>query len=312
MNEDVPWSIALLGLLGAMGCSPVIAQPDTLLKHITLDEFVVSARASGFNVEAFVQQVMDDTTFHKAFLNTRYYPHRVISELEVRAKKEKRRATMHREGALVREGSQAFLRLDSISEHGPLRKRNGGFRYLTVEMYDDVFFRRGPYRAENTIRSRRQEIDRSSRFDRYKSELKKFMFDPGQEIASVPFIGDKLALYDADMAEHYDHRIWADTRDGQACWVFSSNVRTGHERDAVIQEMHTWFHQENGQVMAREYHIQHASIILDFDIRIKVRNALVNGALVPLRIDYDGEWDIPLNKAEAIRFNLLMDAWQVE
>ena len=45
-------------------------------------------------------------------------------------------------------------------------------------------------------RQREQEIDRSSRFDKYKSELKKFMFNPGQEIASVPLIGDKLALFE--------------------------------------------------------------------------------------------------------------------
>lgn len=287
------------------------AQPDTLLKHITLDEFVVSAQASGFSVEGFVKQVMEDTTFQQSFLNTKYYPHSLVSDLRVRNKHEKETASMHRRGRLVRDGVYAELVLDSVLEQGKLRKGNGEFRYLTVEMYDDVFFTKGRYVASNTIRARQLEIDRSSRFDKYKSELKKFMFNPGQEIASVPFIGDKLALYNDDMAVHYDHRIWADRRDGRDCWVFSSDTKAGHEGKTVIQEMSTWFDQESKQVIAREYHIRHGSLFLDFDIRIKVRNAVVNEALVPVYVDYNGEWDIPFSKPELIRFTLVMGDWVV-
>jgi hypothetical protein len=291
---------------------PLLAQPDTLLKHITLDEFVVSAQASGFSVERFVRHVMDDTTFQQSFLNTRYYPHALQSSLHVRNKHEKATAFMYRSGQLVRDGSFAELVLDSVVEQGKLRKNNGEFRYLTVEMYDDVFFPKGRYFASNTIKAREQEIDRSSRFDKYKSELKKFMFNPGQEIASVPFIGDKLALYSDDMAPHYDHRIWSDTRDGRPCWVFSSDTKPGHANRTVIQEMSTWFDQESGQVLAREYHIQHGSILLYFDISIKVQNTVVNGTLVPLHVDYNGEWDIPFSKPELIRFELVMTDWKVE
>ena len=288
------------------------SQPDTLLKHVTLDEVVISAQASGFNVDAFVQQVITDTTFHKAFLNTRYYPHALVSDLDVRNKRETRSATLHRRGRLVRDRKYAELVIDSTAESGKLRDRKGEFRYLTAEMYDDVFFPKGRYVADNTVKHRQLDVERGSRFEKYRSELKKFMFNPGQEIASVPFIGDKLALYDADMAEHYNHRIWANVRDGVDCWVFSSEVREGHEGKAVIQEMHTWFAQDGGQVLAREYHILHGSLILDFDIRIKVRNTLVNGSLVPLRIDYDGDWDIPFSKRELVRFTLLLSDWVVD
>ncbi len=66
-----------------------LAQPDTLLKHIALDEVVISAQATGFDVEAFVRRVRTDTTFHKAFLNTRVHPHRVRSDVRVRRKDER-------------------------------------------------------------------------------------------------------------------------------------------------------------------------------------------------------------------------------
>jgi hypothetical protein len=303
----------MLCLSVVFGAFVAKAQPDTLLKHITLDEFVVSAQASGFNVQAFVKQVMDDTTFQRSFLNTRYYPHVLRSDLVVRNKGEKETATLHRLGHLLRDGAWAELVLDTAVERGKLRKRNGEFRYLTAEMYDDVFFTKGRYIASNRIASREQEIDRSSRFEKYKSELKKFMFNPGQEIASVPFIGDKLALYEPDMAPYYDHRIWSDTRNGHECWVFSSDAKPdADEDDTVIKRMDTWFDKESAQVIAREYRIAHASLFLDFDISIRVDNTVVSGALVPTFVDYDGDWDIPFSKRELIRFQLRMEEWVVE
>ncbi|MCB9166391.1 MAG: hypothetical protein H6595_02820 [Flavobacteriales bacterium] len=287
------------------------AQPDTLLGHITLDEVVISARASGFSVDSFVRQVMDDTTFYHAFLNTKVHPHDLRSDLVVRNKREKETATLFRRGHLERDGAYAELVLDSVAEGGRLRRRNGDFRFLTVEMYDDVFFPKGRYIASNTIRSRQQEIERGSRFDKYKSELKKFMFNPGQEIASVPFIGDELALFSPEMQPHYDYRIWSDEREGHECWVFSADTRTGEEDDTVIRTMSTWFDQGTGQVIAREYHLVHNSLLLDFDITIHVRNDVVDGELVPLQVDYDGLWDIPFSKPEVIRFRLWMSDWEV-
>lgn len=288
------------------------AQTDTLLKHITLDEVVISAQADGFDVASFVQQVITDTTFQQSFLNTRFHRHVLRSEVVVRNKKEKETATLYRRGALHRDGIWAELVLDSAVESGRLRKKNGEFRFLTVEMYDDVFFPKGRFVADNRIGDREQEIDRSSRFDKYKSELKKFMFNPGQEIASVPFIGDKLALFSPEMEGLYDHRIWSDERNGHLCWVFSSDAKdTADEDDTVIKRMDTWFDQESGQVIAREYRIAHASLLLDFDITIRVDNTVVSGVLVPVFVDYSGDWDIPFSTREIIRFWLRMGEWQV-
>jgi hypothetical protein len=288
------------------------AQPDTLFKHIQLDEVVISARSQGFSVADFVRQVRTDTTFHKAFLNTRYHPHRMHSAVRVRNKGEKETATMQRSGRLVREGERARLELDSVQETGRLRDRKGGFRFLTVEMYDDVFFPKGTFTANNTVASRKLELGRGSRFDKYKSELKKFMFDPGTEIATVPFIGDKLALFSPEMEPLYDFRIWSDTREGRDCWVFSAEAKPEfRDGRTVIKTMDTWFDQVSGDVMARNYRIASSSVVLDFDITIRVQNTMVNGALVPVRVDYDGDWDIPFKSRELVRFYLAYSDWEV-
>jgi hypothetical protein len=290
----------------------VYAQPDTLFKHVQLDEFVVSAQATGFSVEAFMQQVRADTSFHKAFLNTRYHPHRMYSALVVSNKGEHEVATLYRETRLERTGDMARQWIDTERVTGKLRDRKGEFRYLTAEMYDDVFFPKGGYVADNSVAARKLEVERGSRFEKYKSELKKFMFDPGSEIASVPFIGGKLALFEPHMAPLYDFRIWSDTRNGHLCWVFSADAKPEHrDGKTVIKTMDTWFDQETNEVMARQYRIESSSLILDFDITIKVENAHIDGALVPTRVDYDGDWNIPFKKRELVKFWLVYKGWEI-
>lgn len=290
----------------------VLGQPDTLLKHIQLDEVVITAQATGFDVDAFVRQVREDTTFHKAFLNTRYHPHMLHSGLTVRNKGEREMAALYREARLVRQGNKAHQVIEVDREGGRLRDRKGGFRYLTVEMYDDVFFPKGTYVADNRVAARKLEVDRSSRFEKYKTELKKFMFDPGSEIASVPLIGHKLALFEPHMAPLYDFRIWSDSRNGRPCWVFSADAKPEfRDGRTVIKTMDTWFDQESGEVLAREYRIANSSIILDFDITIKVENRPMDGALLPIRVDYDGDWNIPFKKRELVKFWLIYTEWKV-
>jgi hypothetical protein len=297
--------------------SAVFAQSDSLLKRVQLPEFVVSAEGDGFDLASFMRQVMNDTSFHHAFLNTRFYPHQVRSALNVRNKHERESASLFRHGRLVRTGRNAELVLDSVRESGRLRERDGEIRYLTAEMYDDVFFPKGPFPASNRIADRTLELDRSSRFEKYKSELKKFMFNPGQEIASVPFIGDKLDIFTADMALFYDYVLDTDYRDGHHCWVFTAVARDSVDGkladadDTVIKRMVTWFDIESMNVLARDYRIAHASLFLDFDISIRVENTVVSGELVPVRVRYDGDWDIPFKKRELVRFWLEYAEWKV-
>jgi hypothetical protein len=285
---------------------------DTITNVYQLGELTIRGHAEGLDLEGFMRQVMEDTTFQHAFLNTRYHGHRVESSLRVRNKDEEGTATLYRKGRLVRKGRDATLVLDSVSESGRLRERDGTLRYLTAEMYDEVFFPKGTWPADNRIRTREQEVQRGGRIDKYKSELKKFMFNPGQEIASVPFIGDKLALYEPDMIPFYDHTIATETRNGRSCWRFTSTAKAdARENATVIKRMTTWFDQRDMQVMAREYRIAHSSMILDFDISIQVDNARVSDDLVPVHVRYDGDWDIPLRKRELVRFVLDYSDWTV-
>jgi hypothetical protein len=288
------------------------AQED-VLKAVQLDEVIISAQADGFDVPLFVAQVMEDTSFYKSFLNMKTFPHQVRSGLRVRNKREKETATLEREGALhTRANNQVELLVTSDRESGNLRNRKGEMRYMTAEMYEEVFWPKGRYPANNTILNREQELVKGSKMDEYKSELKKFMFNPGQEIGSVPFIGKKMALFEPDMVRYYDYLIWADQRRGRNCWVFSADAKPEFgQNKTVIKSMDTWFDKNTWQVRARHYHIQHSTILLDFDITIKVENTSVNGSSVPMMINYDGQFDLPLKKPEIIRFWLQFSSWDI-
>lgn len=290
-----------------------VAQTDTAFGTITLAPAVVRAVEEGFDLQGFMDQVRNDSSFHKAFLNTRYHPNRVRGVLVVRNKHEKATATQRRSGRLVRTGARAYWEQDSLVETGPLRDRKGGFRYLTAELYDDLFFPRGTFIANNSVAARRNEVEPEGRIARYKDALKKFMFDPGSNINGMPLVGGKLALFDPDMARFYDFAIASDVRNGHPCWLFTAAAKPEHgEGRTVIKDMRTWFDQVSGAVLARHYRIAGSSLILDFDIGIKVENRLIGDVLVPMTVDYDGDWDIPLRKRELVRFKLLYDAWQLE
>jgi len=294
------------------------ADPDTVTNVYHLGPLVIHGRADGLNLEGFMQQVQEDTSFLKAFLHMRYWPHVVESQLSVRNKGEQETAVLYRRGRLLRSGERAELRVDSTSESGRLRNRKGEMRYLTAELYEDLFWPTGSWPADHSIATYQSGRPSGGRIEKYKEELKKFMFNPGQEIASVPFIGGKLALFDQEMLPYYDFGIGQAHRNGYPCWEFTAMAKDSVEGKrasagaTVIKSMRTWFDQRTMQVIAREYRIAHASVLLDFDIRIRVDNTVVGGALVPVLVHYDGDWNIPLRKRELVRFWLRMGEWEVE
>jgi hypothetical protein len=293
-------------LISTLFFSCSLFSQEDIAKMVVMDEFVVSAGLEDFDAEDFISQVINDTTFYQAFLNLKYYPHRVNSEILVFHKDESQKGKMYREAVQRRNlDSEMWIDIQFEKTNGRIKKRNGEWKYLTAEMYDDVFFPDDKEIVSNEIKTKKQELVSGSKLEKHKAQLKKMLFNPGQEIDNVPFIGDKLAIFDSEMVPYYDYAIfthkWKDTIPTIA---FSQFVKEGMEDDVVIRDMTSYFHQDTREVIAREYRLAHNTIFFDFDISIKVENQLIDGKIVPVRIDYDGAWDIPFKKPEIIRFYL--------
>lgn len=279
-----------------------------------MDEFVVNAAIEDFNVEDFISQVIEDTTFYQAFLNLKYFPHEIKGAMTVYAKDETEFATLQRRATQhLTDDEMKWVEITYENTNGRIKKKNGKWRYLTAEVYDDVFFPTHKHSVSNEMVQHEQELEADSKVEKHKAQLKKMLFNPGQPIDNVPFIGDKLAIFSPEMVPHYDYSIFIyEYDDTIPCIAFSSYAKDGEEKEVVIRDMTTYFHRDTHEVIAREYRLAHKTLLFDFDIAIKVENTLVSNRLVPTSISYNGEWDVPFKKPEIISFRMECTDYDLE
>jgi hypothetical protein len=282
------------------------AQEIEIAKMVTMDEFVVNAAIEDFNTEDFISQVIEDTTFYQAFLNLKYFPHEIKGAMVVYDKDETEFATLQRKAVQHLTNDEVkWVEITYEKTNGRIKKKNGKWRYLTAEVYDDVFFPTEKHKVSNEMVQREQELEAESKMEKHKAQLKKMLFNPGQPIDNVPFIGDKLAIFSQEMVQYYDYSIFLyEYNDSIPCIAFSNFVKEGEEDEVVIRDMTSYFHRDTQEVIAREYRLAHKTLLFDFDISIKVENMLVNGWLMPKSVSYDGGWDVPFKKPEIISFKM--------
>lgn len=290
-----------------------LAQTD-VAKLVKLKEFVVSASLEDFDVEDFIRQVQEDTTFYQAFLNLRYYPHDIKGAMVVYNKDESERGKLQRRARqFVSTDHRMWVEITWERSNRKLRKRNGEWKYLTAEMYHELFFPSTKQKVGNRIIDKNQELVSGSRMEKHKAQLKKMMFNPGAEIENVPLIGDKMAIFSEEMMQYYTYSIYAaNWKDSIPCVVFSCATKDGEEDETVIRDMTTYFDRDTHEVLAREYRLAHNTLIFDFDISMKVENQQIDGRLLPVHVRYEGFWDIPFKKPEIISFQLECTDYVIE
>jgi hypothetical protein len=57
--------------------------------------------------------------------------------------------------------------------------------------------------------------------EKHKEQLKMLFFNPGRKIPGIPFIGDKLDLYDEHARKLYNYTLDYDTYKGEYVYIFS-------------------------------------------------------------------------------------------
>lgn len=278
---------------------------DRVVKAVQLKEFVISAD-DDLDVVDFMEQVMADSSFYQAFINLKYVPHSYFGKLEVMDRKGGDKALLDRTAIQMLVDEQRVVKILDETSNGKVYKRNGEHRYLTAEMYDEVFYPKDPEMVSPHIYQMKQEEKGGSKVEKYKSQLKKMLFNPGQEILSVPFIGDRMDIFSDEMIPLYDYNIYSERNaDSTMCDVFLVETKPGLRRDkTVIKRMKTYFDKDTRQVLSREYELSNDNILFEFDIWMKVENTIQQGRILPSRIQYNGNWDIPFKTAEIIQFDI--------
>src|SRR5688500_12860578 len=198
----------LAGLLFFSICS--FSQEDTsdveaVRRMVNLSEVVVR---SDLNVPKFLQLIKNDTTFYKAFKNLRVLGFTSLNDIRMTDKKNKVVATLQSKTRQNREHGCRTMDVLEEKATGDIYDKKHQWNYYTAELYAGLFFTRGKVCGEtNIIKGIERNVQKKKGLDKHKEQLKMLFFNPGKKIPGIPFIGDKLDIFDADIAQYYDFKI---------------------------------------------------------------------------------------------------------
>ena len=277
---------------------------DSLLtidkKVVTLKEVVVR---NNLNVPLFMKRVQEDTTFHKAFKNLHVLGYTSFNDIRMFDRKGKQKASLISKTKQLTKDGCRWMQIDEEQSTGDMFDRSHQFNYYTADMYAGLFFTKDTVCGEsNVVAGTDFSFKNKKGIDKHKEQLKMLFFNPGKKIPGIPFIGDKIALFDEEAAALYDFVIDMNEFKGEMCYVFSIIPRedlSGSEKDKiVINEMTTWFSVKSWEILARNYSLSYRAGVYDFDVRMEIEMTRFGEYLVPSLLRYNGNWDVIFKKRE--------------
>lgn len=265
-------------------------------KVITLSEVVLNNQ---LNVPNFINRVKNDSSFYKAFVNLHVLGYSAINDIRMLDKKGNTKAANFSKTKQVRENN--CRKMETLEERvsGDYYIDNRQYNYYTSKMYASLFFTQGTICGENNIVTGTTfSTEGKSGMEKHKEQLKMLFFNPGKRIRGLPFMSNKTAIYDDDIADIYDMNIDMDDYLNTSCYIFTQKVKPGMEGKAVVDEMTTWFNDKTYEVVARNYTLSYSAGVYDFKVQMEVQMTRFGDYLVPSLIRYNGNWKAIFKKRE--------------
>jgi|YelNatPaOPRAMG01_1025707.scaffolds.fasta_scaffold00541_16 hypothetical protein len=258
---------------------------------------------TNFGYEKLLQQIKEDTTFYKAFRNLRVLGFTAYNDIQM---KDKAGATIASMYSKIRQNYHDDCRTMDVLEEkttGNFYNKKHEYNYLTAELYAALFFTKGKVCGENNIvKGHSIATAQKSGIDKHKEQLKMLFFNPGKKVPGIPFIGNKLDLYDSKAHELYDYRLDIQEYHQQLCYVFTitpkEDLTASEKDDVVVDEMVTWFNTQTLEVQGRRYILSYKAGVYDFDVSMEVEMTHYKNYLVPSILRYKGNWDVIFKKRE--------------
>lgn len=257
-------------------------------KSITLSEVVVNNK---LNIPEFINRIKNDTSFYKAFRNLHILNFSAINDIRMNDGDGKMKAGLHSTTRQIR--SNNCRRMQTLEEQvtGDIYDENKQFNYYTAQMYASLFFTKDSICGENNIVTGTEFSTKGkSGLDKNKEQLKMLFFNPGKRINGLPFISNKTAIYDDELADKYDMNIDIDMFKNTSCYIFTQKVKPENKSDVVVDEMTTWFNDQTYEVVARNYSLSYSAGVYDFKVQMEVELTKFGEYLVPSLIRYIGNW----------------------
>lgn len=276
---------------------------DTTFKiegqNFTLTDAIVR---NHFDYKEILQRIKEDTSFYKAFKTLRTIGYSSYNHIEMKDKNEKVVATLNSKTKQTRKNNCRSMEVLEEQVTGNLRDASGNYNYVTPSLYASLFFTKGTVCGEtNIVKGKVREV-KGTGIDKAKEQLKMLFFNPGKKIPGIPFIGDKLDLYDESAHQLYDYKLDYVEYHGQLVYVFDVQPKQDlgffDKNRIVVDQMITWFNPKTLEVLGRNYSLSYKAGVYDFNVQMEVEMTYFNGVLVPKILRYKGNWDIVLKKRE--------------
>lgn len=257
-------------------------------KIITLSEVVVNNK---LNVPAFINRIKNDTSFYKAFRNLRVLGFTAINDIRMNDGNGNIKASLRSTTKQIRNNNCRSMQVLEEQATGDMYDEHRQFNYYTAQMYASLFFTKDTVCGEtNIVTGTEFSTKGKSGLDKNKEQLKMLFFNPGKKINGLPFISNKTAIYDDEMADRYDMNIDIDVFKNQSCYIFIQKVKPGNKSNVVIDEMTTWFNDQTFEVVARNYSLSYRAGVYDFKVQMEVEMTKYGELTVPSLIRYSGNW----------------------
>ena len=269
---------------------------DVGKKVITLSNFVINNK---LNVPAFIEIVKNDSSFYKAFKNLHIINFTAINDIRMNNKNGELNASLFsRTKQTVQNGCRTMKVLEEKST-GDMYNDAKEFNYYTANMYASLFFTKGTVCGENNIvNGAAFSTEGKSGMEKHKEQLKMLFFNPGRKINGLPFMSNKTAIYDDELADSYDMDIDWERYNNTNCYVFRQKVKPNRKGSVVVDEMNTWFNDSTYEVVARNYTLSYDAGVYDFKVAMEIQMATVGNLTVPALIRYNGNWKAIFKKRE--------------
>ena len=311
----VRWGVRLFLLLFPfLGFSQQIPRfnPDTILT-VNIDS-AINITSTRLTANSFINEILKDTSFYEAFRQMKRYSFTAENRVFTYDKKNKVEGRIFRKIYHNNNGPYKMQFL-AKSDSGKIFKKNGKYQLYTTEMFDYIFMNayNSDFTSEPSAGSKGGGTNES-----YKDKLKTLIFSPGKPVKGIPFISNKTEIFTPNMRQYYDYTYYKGTYlDSIPVYRFKVKMKpdlSSWTKDGImIKELTTIFDRRDLKILGRYVDMKYDNMAFDFDVQMNIELGYAddNETLLPIKITYQGNWDIPLKKEERASFLIVHKGYKL-
>jgi hypothetical protein len=286
--------------------------PDTVLTY-TIDS-AINITSTRLNADAFINEIIRDTSFYQAFRKMKKYSFTAENRVYTYDKKNRVEGKIFRKIYHNNKGAYKMQFL-AKSDSGKIFKKNGKYQLYTTEMFDYIFM--NAYNSDFTS-GESSSGKAGGTNESYKDKLKTLIFSPGKPIKGIPFISNKTEIFTPNMRQYYNYTYYKGMYlDSIPVYRFKVKVKpdlsNGTKDDLMIKELVTIFDRRDLKILGRYVDMKYSNMLFDFDVQMNIELGYAddNETLLPVKISYQGNWDIPTKKEERASFLIVHKGYKL-